>query len=232
MEEWEERWVEWSMVLEHQQWPPKKTANKGQRGAAVPPTEMFWRSVRSTERKIQMQNTCICAKTNIKELYIQVFWLQYSICVNKLLIQPPLPMLKYACVCVCLLSAELCVCLKKSESLGDHFWFLYFCTSALPNTIQARFPTLLCSARALAARNAAPANTYCSLPSTTFPGTKCKSAKCKLTRKDSAVKAAGWLFICHKEGPTGENSSSVAGPQRVPALWRYTVCSSWKNLLV
>lgn len=60
---------EWSMVLKHQHWHHKKPANKGQRGAAVSPIEMFWRSVRSTEGKIQMQNTCICAKTNKGTLY-------------------------------------------------------------------------------------------------------------------------------------------------------------------
>lgn len=60
------------MVLKYQQWHPKKADSKQgtTRCAAVPPTEMFWRSVRSTERKIQMQNTYIHAKTNKKELYI------------------------------------------------------------------------------------------------------------------------------------------------------------------
>lgn len=170
---------------------------------------MFWRSVRNTEGKIQTQNTCICAKTNIKELYIQVFWLRYPVCVNKFHFQPPLPTLSWRPY---VLSAEPCMRLKKSESLGDHFWFSHFRTSALPNTIQACFPTLLHSAQALAARNTTPANTYGSLPSAAFAGTQCKSAKCKFTRKDSAVKAAGWLFICHKEGPTRERSSSVAWP--------------------
>lgn len=178
-----------------------------------------------------MENICICAKTSIKELYIQVFWLQYSVHVNKFHTHPLLPMMSWSrYACVYLYFQQSCACIW-SESLGDHFWFLYFFMPALLNTIQACFPTLLCSAQVLIARNTAAANTYCCLPSTAFPGTKCKSAKCKFIGRDSTVKAAGWLFICQKERPTRKNSFSVAGPQLVSALWRHAICS-WKILLI
>lgn len=92
---------------------------------------------------------------------------------------------------------------------------IHCCTSALLNMAQACPTTPLCSAWTLPARNTAPDNKYCSLPRTTFPGTKGKSAQSKFTRKANVFKEASWLFTCHREDPTGKKSSPVIGPVKV-----------------
>lgn len=100
VEEWKNgknyEWVEHSVKTSAMA-PPQKKKQNSEQGTASCCCASHWNvlevSPRSVGRKIQRQNTCICAKTNIKELFIQVFWLQYSVFLNKFHIWPSLPTL-------------------------------------------------------------------------------------------------------------------------------------------
>lgn len=195
---------------------------------------MFWRSVRNTEGKIQTQNTCICAKTNIKELYIQVFWLWYPVCVDKFHFQPPLPTLSwspYVCVCLYYPQSRACVWRKVNHlvttfdfhtSAHQHYRTQYrhafqpSCTRLKhsPPETPLQLTRMALSLVLLLLEDSA------NLRNASSPGKTAQSRR-----------LVDCLYVTRRALPERDHLQ-LLGPLLVPALWRYTICSSWKNLLI
>lgn len=150
-------WVEHSIKTSAM--APQKTSEQGTASCC---RASHWNALdvppRSAGRKRQMQNTCIWAKTNIKELFIQVFWLQYPVCLNKCHIWPSLPMLSSSThVHVCLHYQQSCACawrkVNHSVTISDLHTLLYISITEHGTSLSYNPPVLSLNA---------PSQKYCS----------------------------------------------------------------------